>query len=372
MRKRWLGRLLLASFFGVGVCAAACNGAGLTQPAGPTGTATTDPPVDDEDGGPVGDAAPRNPKGDLDGGDLPLTHDVKIQVIPSDKAAAVLAAVSGAKKSVHMTMYLLSDSRFIDALIALKTAGKDVKVILNQNFPDNSTDNTATFTKLQSKGVDVTWAPAGYQYTHAKTIVIDGDTLLVMTMNLTFSSPTSNREYIATDTDPDDVAIAEQVFTADHDNKALTVSTKLLLSPQTASSVDARQRLVALIDSATSTLEVAGETLSDTKIVDALVAAKAAGVQVKIVIDKQDGTTAQQAAIAELKQAGVPIVSLGSPDMHAKAIVADGKKVYVGSMNFTTNSLYSNREVGLITDAQTEVTKVQQTILADFAAGTAL
>ena len=349
----------------------ACNGAGLTQAQGPTGSSSGDP-VDDPDAGETGDATPRNPQGDLDGGELPVTHAVTIQVIPSDNAAAVLAAVKGATKSVHMTMYLLSDTRFITALGDLKTAGKDVKVILNQNFPDNAGDNTSAYNTLKGKGVDVRWAPPGYQYTHAKTIVIDGDTLLVMTMNLTFSSPTTNREYIATDTDPDDVSIAEQVFAADLADKSSILKTKLLLSPQTASFVDARQRLVALIDSATKTLEVAGETLSDTKIVDALVAAKTAGVAVKIVIDQATGTDAQKAAIASLKAAGVPIVSLGKPDMHAKAIVADGKKLYVGSQNFTTNSLFSNREVGLITDAQSEVTKVQQTIIADFGAGTAL
>ena len=33
-----------------------------------------------------------------------------------------------------------------------------------------------------------------------------------MTMNLTYSSPTQNREFIATDTDQDDVATMEKIF----------------------------------------------------------------------------------------------------------------------------------------------------------------
>src|SRR5262249_798769 len=151
----------------------------------------------------------RDPSRDLDGGTIAYTNSVTIEVEPSDKGAAVLAAINLATKSIHMEMYLLSDDFVINALVAKKNAGIDVRVILNQTFPDSAGSNTATYNQLKAAGVSVVWAPSGFQYTHAKTVVIDAKSALIMTMNLTQSSATQNREYIATDTDPADVADAE-------------------------------------------------------------------------------------------------------------------------------------------------------------------
>jgi cardiolipin synthase len=363
-------RALGVFFVSTAAISLACSTASLTN--APTSGSSSGDPLDD--GGSSGTVVDpnRDPSKDLDGGTLPVTSAVTIQVMPSDNGAAVLAAIKGATKSVHMTMYLLSDNAVIDALSTLKNNGKEVKVILNQNFPSNGGSNATTYATLQGNGVDVVYAPPGYTYTHAKTVLIDGTKLLVMTMNLTYSSPSSNREYIATVTDPADVAEAEAIFQADYANKSTLSTGKLLVSPRNSVVIDARTRLIALIDSATKTLDVEGETLSDDPTVAAIIAAKQAGVAVRVVIDAQTGTTAQQDSVAQLKAAGVPLVALGTPNVHAKAIVADGKLAYVGSMNFTANSLNDNREIGIITDTATEVAKVQSTIAKDFAAGSAL
>ena len=60
------------------------------------------------------------------------------------------------------------------------------------------------------------------------------------------------------------------------------------------------------------------------------------------------------------------------PSTHTKGMVVDGKRAYVGSINFTTTSMLQNREVGLIFEKDSEVKKVQDAIVADFGAGTAL
>jgi len=366
LRRHWLA--LVASFV------VACSSAGLTQ--GPYGgTSSGDPAVGDDggtEGGPGADGG-RDPGKDLDGGKaIAPTSAVTIQVIPSDDGLAILNAIKGATKSVHMEMYLLSDTDVINALIALKNAGKEVKVILNQNFPAGDGSNSSTRTTLKNAGVDVVYAPPAFQYTHAKTVIIDGTKLLVMTMNLTQSSASSNREYIATDTDPQDIADAEKIFQGDFANQSTTVNGKLLFAPLNTSTVDAQSRLVALVDGAKTTLDIEGEELSDTNIVDAIVRAQKAGVTVRVVLDQGTGTPSQQTAVATLKAAGVPIKSVAKPTIHAKTIVSDGTLAYVGSMNFTYNSLSANREVGLITDAKTEIAKITSTIATDFAAGTPL
>lgn len=295
---------------------------------------------------------------------FPTTSKAKLVVEPSDGGKAIADAISGAKTSVHMTMYLLSNSGIVNALIARKKAGVDVKVVLNRTFPDPGFDNTPEYDQLAQNGVSVTWAPASFTYTHAKCVVIDGTVAWIMTMNLTFSSPTANREYLVEDDDPVDVAEAEALFEADFSGQP-GVASKLLVAP-----LNARERLTALINFATTTLDVEAETLSDVPIVAALQAAKGRGVAVRIVVSDQNYSQGMQMAIGFIKGAGIPIVKLASPYQHAKAIVADGVVAYVGSENFTQNSIDSNREIGLL--LTTDMPLLSSTIDADFKAGTPL
>jgi cardiolipin synthase A/B len=365
-------RVVIAPVFAALASVWACSSAELKGPV-PTGNqaggSSGDPATEDPDGGFLADGAPKQ---DAEVEPPAATPGVTIQVQPSDNGLALVNAIKGAKKSLHMEMYLLSSDEIVDALIDLKKAGKDVKVILNKTFPPNGGDNTSVYTTLKNYNVDVVWAPAGYQFTHAKTILIDGTKLIVMTMNLTFTSAQTNREYIATDTDPTDVADAEKIFDADYkDESVYLASTRLVLSPDTASSVNAQTRLVNLVASAKKSLDVEVQSLSDDKLVEAIVKAKGAGVAVRVVLDGDTlGGTAQEQAVADLKSGGVAVKVVSNPDIHAKAIVVDGARAFVGSQNMTSTALFANREMGIITDATAEVAKVTKAITDDYAKGT--
>ena len=352
---------------------AGCSQATLKEP--PPGAGPGDEPGTDDggsgadDGGSTGDATSDGGMAEAGGGGdsgLAYTSQVKIIVEPSDHGQALLSAIQGAKTSVHMTMYLLSNSDIVSALIAQKNAGHEVKVILNQNFPMGQGSNASTFSQLKGAGVDVVYAPSTYTYTHEKCVIVDGASAWIMTMNATQSSPTDNREYLAVDGDPADVAAAETVFEADFGNTAVGGAGKLVLAP-----VNARPKLVGLLGTATKTVDVEGEELSDTAIVNAIVAKADAGVAVRVVL-AGSGSPAQQQAINLLKNHKVPVVALANPYVHAKALVVDHAHAYVGSENFTAASLGYNRELGVLVDNATEVAKVTSTIDADFAGGSPL
>ncbi len=369
-RLRWIGITL--------ALLAACNSATLSaspfQPSSGDADAVDCVEGEESEACPAGETPVKKRDGGTDGGgDTPTASiGVSIQVLPSDSGAAILAAIRGAKTSVHMTMYLLTNNSVIAALGDLKAAGKDVKVILNKTFP-GGTDNTNAYNKLTARGVPVVWASSSYTYTHAKTIVIDGEKAIIMTMNLTFTSPTTNREYIATDTDPKDVADLEEIFAADYESKPITVDSKLVVSPGTANSQGSpRNQLKALIDSATTSLDVEIQSLSDTTIVNAIIARHKAEVPVRVVMDG-DTNEATATGIRALKAAGVPLHWLRHPnlDVHAKVIVADGARTFVGSQNFTATALNSSREIGVITDDVAEAKKVRDVIAEDFAQGVA-
>lgn len=350
-------RLLAVSLWGL----AACNGGGTT------GT---------NDGGVEPTDAAAGPGWDLAGSDgavlpgpdlsVPFTSDsVTVIVEPSDNGAALLGAIQGAKTSVHMTMYLLTDSAITNALVARKQAGLDVKVVLNQTFPTGSGSNQGAYDTLKAAGVGVVWAPSSFTYTHEKCVLIDGAVAWIMTMNTTYTALTSNREYLAVDTHATDVAEAEAIFAADHAGTTWSPSGSLLVSP-----VNSRDRLVAFIGTAKSTVDLEDEELSDTKIVLALTTAKSAGVAVRVVLSDAPPSSSQTTAIASLKQHKVPVVVTHTPYIHAKAIVVDGSSAFVGSENFTTGSLLYNREVGLTFSEASEVKKVADAVSTDFSNGT--
>jgi phosphatidylserine/phosphatidylglycerophosphate/cardiolipin synthase-like enzyme len=307
----------------------------------------------------------------------PTANGVTIIVEPNGKSGMELVnAINGAKKSVHMTMYILSDVDVIAALINRHKAGVEVKVVLNKTFPSAGTDNTSVYNQLVAAKVPVVWASSTFTYTHEKCVILDGTTAWIMTMNAANTAPVDNREYLAVDGDAADVVEAEQIFAADYAQTKITPSGKLLVAP-----VNARPGLVSLIGSATKTLDLEGEEFSDGTIATAIAQAAQRGVKVRIVLANDTSNTTGNTAVATVKKAGAKVVYSGGtsssstatkPYIHAKTLVVDGARAYVGSENFSTGSLLYNRELGVIFAVASEVAKITSTINVDFAAGTAL
>lgn len=71
--------------------------------------------------------------------------------------------ISGARVSLDMTMYQLSDAKAQDALKAAAKRGVKVRVLLDSDTQGggNSTMNQAAYSDLATNGVDVRWAWSG-------------------------------------------------------------------------------------------------------------------------------------------------------------------------------------------------------------------
>ncbi len=105
------------------------------------------------------------------------------------------------------------------------------------------------------------------------------------------------------------------------------------------------EALVALMDKATRTLDVADYDFDLANVAEAMARAKGRGVAVRMVTDtdtlENTRDAAVQAAFARLRQAGVPIVADGRQAiMHHKFTVVDGEWVQTGSWNYTDGDTY--------------------------------
>jgi phosphatidylserine/phosphatidylglycerophosphate/cardiolipin synthase-like enzyme len=264
-----------------------------------------------------------------------------------------------------MEMYLLTDDDAIQALVDARASGRIVQVILEPHPFGAESANQPAWDRLAAAGVDLAWASARFALTHAKMILADGNRALVMSLNLTHAGLTTNREYAIADTDARDVADAAAIFAADRVASVApspAAQGRLLASP-----ANARARLADLIAGARRSIAIEIEELSDTATVDALVAAVARGVAVSVVLPGADRSTGTDAAAAALAAGGASVRALAAPTVHGKAIVADGARLYVGSINLTAASLDQNREFGLRLDDPMLAARVAATITADWA-----
>lgn len=290
---------------------------------------------------------------------------VRLFVEPEAGPDAVLSLLAGARRSLWLEMYLLTDDAAIETLVERRRAGVDVRVVMEPHPFQADGANDAAFERLAAAGALVAWASPRFALTHAKVAVIDHARVAVLTLNLTRSGLSANRELVVVDDEPRDVAAAEAIVAADLTGIAggPVSAGRVLASP-----VSTRAAMEGAIGRATRGVAVEVEELSDFALVDALVAARARGCSVSAVLPGTGRSAATDAAARRLVAGGVVVRLVDAPTIHAKALVADDW-LYIGSANLTTASLDANREVGLALTDPTARAQVARTIGADLAGG---
>jgi cardiolipin synthase A/B len=271
-----------------------------------------------------------------------------------------------ATKTLDMTMYELKDTTAVQTLTALAAKGVTVRVILDQNLEKSS--NTAAYNDLKAGGVQVVWANTKYAATHQKTITVDGTNSLILTGNLTSEYYATTRDFGMTDNNTYDVNAIEKVFNADFTGAAITPTDgdNLVWSP-----TDSQTQITALINGAKTSLEVENEEMGDPTVTTDLENAAKRGVNVEITMTNSGGDYATEFNALVAAGAHVSTYTGETPlYIHAKAIVADGATVYVGSENFSDYSLNKNRELGMITTNASILNGVNSTLASDFQGAT--
>ena len=285
-----------------------------------------------------------------------------LYVIPEadNSVTPIYALVNAAAKTIDMTMYSLEDTIFTADLVAACKRGVVVRVILDQN--SEKSGNTSAFNALNAQaGCSAVWANKAFAVTHEKSIMIDGVTDVVMSLNLQSQYYSTTRDYALVDNDANDYAADEATFNMDYAagttsggtigasdfSYAPGAGTDLVWSPTTASA-----DMVAIIANATKTLYIECEEFSASNIVSAVQAAAQRGVAVVLVGENESNSYTSN--YATIKAAGASVYYYSSSTgfyVHAKSVVADqgtsAEAVYMGSINYSSASLTQNRELGV-------------------------
>lgn len=260
--------------------------------------------------------------------------------LPEAGEAPFVQVLSEAKRSIRVFIYLMGYGAILDTLVAKAKAGVEVRVVMDVG---KVSVNQKYYDQLTAAGAEVRWSDPKFPYMHAKAIIVDGEQALISTGNFSKSySILLERNFLARLADPEDVADLVALFDADWERRAPELAcTRLLVSP-----VNAKQRLLALIDSAKTTLTIESMQLADSDVRARVAARQSAGVKVRAILAEASWISANADAAAFLKAHGIEARTI--PHCHVKAIIADGDRAYVGSENLSYTSLVKNREVGVV------------------------
>jgi hypothetical protein len=289
---------------------------------------------------------------------------LSLVILPDQGENAIYNFVNSATSSINVTIYEFKDTTLVNDLVAREKAGVTVRVIMDQA---HQSYDAAAASALTAAGAGVVWSSTAFTYTHQKTITVDNKESYISTGNFDTTYYATSRDYGVLDTNAADVSAITAVFNADYAHSSITPSdgTDLVWSP-----TDSQTQLAALINGATTSLDVEQEEFSDTTLVNDLVSAADRGVKVRVVLEDPSSYSSE---VTEVENAGGSVTGYSSSTgfyIHAKTIIADygtsSAKAFLGSENFSSNSLSNNRELGLITTDSGVVSGLESTFSGDF------
>ncbi|HTU28715.1 MAG TPA: phospholipase D-like domain-containing protein [Solirubrobacteraceae bacterium] len=282
---------------------------------------------------------------------------------PQAGVAPFVSMIAGARHSIEMTMYELTDTRVEGALEAAAHRGVDVRVLLNGGYySERESTNDAAVRALAGHGVHVQLSPTYFALTHQKTLTVDGRESAVMTLNFDGEYATT-RDFAVLDRRSADVSAVVATFDADWAHRRITPpagSGDLVWSPGAASAV------VRMIQSAHRSIALEDEEMAYAPATSALCAAARRGVAVTIVMTWESDW---YDAFSELKHCGANVrVDHGqSYYIHAKVLVVDDREALVSSQNLSDGSLERNRELGITLTSPPLVHALAADVAADAA-----
>jgi cardiolipin synthase len=282
---------------------------------------------------------------------------------PQAGSAPFVALIAGARHSVTLTMYELTDPVIERALAAAAGRGVDVQVLLNGGYySEAESTNRAADAYLAAHRVHVRYAPRYFALTHQKTLTVDGTTAVITTLNFDGEYATT-RDFAVIDRQPADVHAIVATFDDDYAAKRTTPSSgtgDLIWSPGAAPA------FLSAIGGARHSIEVENEEMAYGPATDALCAAARRGVDVRIVMTYASDW---RAAFDQLDGCGAHIRLYHGQRyyIHAKLLVVDGREALLGSQNFSTTSLDDNRELSIRVTNATLVDQLAGAFESDYA-----
>jgi phosphatidylserine/phosphatidylglycerophosphate/cardiolipin synthase-like enzyme len=338
--------------------------------------------------------------------------------------APVVDFILTARSSLDIEIYEIQDTRVQAAVLKVMDLGVKVRVIQESESVGSKCPvfsviyaGDTVSCKVQKEFIQKVRAKGGFYIPfahnefcgpgkyrcleHGKMVIVDRQKALISTGNF---NPTNlcdpegvpqggmlsrcNRDYTMLTIDTDILKTLTAVFDADFNSKSYDLlnilnqpfAKRVTVSPYSLNPI------TQFIRSAKKTILIENQYLKNAEVNAALIAAAKSGVNVFVVVNSictfsKPDPVKDQDAITLWKNTFKSFDSVGirsrmftkqirirgySAYLHSKAIVVDGNRAWVGSVNGSDMALSRNREFGIFFDDVNEVLKLSQFIAADF------
>ena len=276
---------------------------------------------------------------------------MKLLVQPDAGAAPLISAVKSAKISVDIVIFRADLKDFQKALEAAVARGVLVHALIANTNRGGEKRLRKLEQSLLAAGVTVSRSNDDLIRYHDKIMIVDRKTLYVLGFNFTHLEVTKCRSLGLVTNDRRFVQEAMKLFEADTTRQPYTAS----LDSFVVSPLNARSSLAALVRGARKQLLIFDPKISDSWMIRLLHERAKAGVDVRVL-----GRVTSRGG-------GLRVAKHPKLRVHVRAILADGRQLFVGSQSLRSLELDGRREVGLIVNHPEVTKKVRAIFEADWA-----
>lgn len=256
-------------------------------------------------------------------------------------------SIQRAERSIDLIIYHLSDPHLIDAINKKAEEGLEISIYTEASEARN-------IKRKLSPAVHLT-ARHAKKLMHQKILIVDDHEIWIGSANMTPESLKVHGNLVLGMENPLLVqSLKERLFTGKgYDSREFPLTfliqeQKLALWILPSTEETTLQQLIDLIEQAKQSIRVAMFTFTHSKLVAALVAAKARGVDVQVVVDGSSSRGASAKACEKLALEGVDLkFSNGIGLLHHKMMVIDEEILVTGSTNWTLSAFQDNDDIFL-------------------------
>jgi phosphatidylserine/phosphatidylglycerophosphate/cardiolipin synthase-like enzyme len=275
---------------------------------------------------------------------------MKLIVQPEAGIVPVITAIKQAKKSVDMLIFRLDRREIAQALEAAVARGVRVRALTAHQNRGGTKSLRKLEMQLLEAGVTVSRTADDLVRYHAKMMIIDGRILHVYGFNFTAVDIAKSRSFGIITKNPKLVREAMKLFDADFDRHPYVPGyDRFVVSPE-----NSRERLTAFIKGARKELLIYDPQVTDDAMLKLLSDKVHAGVSVKII-----GKVEEKWSLDGHKIPGTRL--------HARAIVRDGRRAFIGSQSLRRQELDKRREAGIVITDESVVREMRTIFNEDWA-----
>lgn len=272
-------------------------------------------------------------------GEQKFIRDIEFKISPG-KEDWLIKKIDNTKHRAWINVYTFTLPWLRESLLRAKNRGVDVRVLLEKNPYNSVTINRETIQFLRENKISFhESSEKQFAFLHAKYMIFD-DSWIVETANWTRSSFSTNREFFVLGSDTSILTDLSEIFQKDFTGwRGKSSDSRLLAGP-----TNARERLILFLDRSEKQIDIYASSLTDEEIIQKLNDMCHAGVKVRILNAEYEENTQKYDTCLQVRIMRKPL--------HAKVILSDVSEWFIGSFNYTKNSLENNREVWIFIHGQ--------------------